>query len=281
MACVSAPCLAADPPAFGLTIACPSLGEADQAALEARARAELAAGSPREDDEWSVTCSDDVAVLTWRQSDSVVGRRTVALSQDAAANVDHVLEGLHALVAGRAIDLPGAERAGAAPPPASTPTPVRFAVLLGGDAERWQGNIGYALGVHAGVRVHLGESWSVVVEAGPDWGVGGSAGVHAWSLRGAVLAEDEVVSHLLVGLGASGRLLWTSLDSAAGASPAVGSTAGAVATVKVTLPAGPLRLSAGPRLEAMLRPIVLDVAGAEAFRIPTWVGGVTIDAETK
>jgi hypothetical protein len=129
--------------------------------------------------------------------------------------------------------------------------------------------------------VQLADSWSVAVEAGPDWGVGGSAGVHAWSLRGAVLVEDAVVSHLLVGLGASGRLLWTGVDSSAGTSPGVGSTVGAVATVEMIFPMGPLMLSAGPRLEAMLRPIVLDVAGAEAFRIPTWIGGVTISAETR
>ena len=72
---------------------------------------------------------------------------------------------------------------------------------------------------------------------GPAWGVEGAAGSHALTLRGAALVEDEVVPHLRVGLGASGRILWASLD-AAGGSSTVGTTAGGVATVSFVIAVG-------------------------------------------
>ena len=271
---------AAEPPAFALAIACPSFAEASRAALEARARAQLAAGSPRDDDRWTVTCGDASAVLTWQRSGERVGERTVPLTDDPAADVDRILEGLHALVAEREIAVPGSQPAAASEAPPAGGSPVRFGALSGGDGELWQGAIAFALGFHAGARVRLGGTWSVAALVGPAWGVGGAAGSHAWTLRGTALIEDEVVPHLRVGLGASGRILWASLDAGGGTSPIVGTTAGGVATVRFVIAAGSIRLSVGPQLEAMLRPIVVNVAGTEAFRIPTWIGSVGVEAET-
>jgi len=256
------------------------LADTDRAALEARARAQLAAASPRDDDRWTVACGEGSAVLTWQGSGERVGERTVPLTDDPAANVDRILEGLHALVAGREMALPAPPPPPTSEAPAAGGSPVRLGALAGADGELWQGAIGFALGFHAGARVRLGGTWSVAALVGPAWGVGGAAGSHAWTLRGAALVEDEVVPHLRVGLGASGRILWASLDAGGVSSPVVGTTAGGVATVRFVIAAGPVSLSAGPQLEAMLRPIVVDVAGTEAFRIPTWIGSVGIEAET-
>jgi hypothetical protein len=127
--------------------------------------------------------------------------------------------------------------------------------------------------------VRLGTTWSVLVALGPEWGLGNAAGASAWTLRGAARIEDEVVPHLLVGAAAGSRVLWASFPGSGGG-PVVGATAGAMISAKLAWSAGPIVLSAGPQLEAMVRPVVVDVSGTEAFRIPTWVGSLALDVET-
>jgi hypothetical protein len=41
---------------------------------------------------------------------------------------------------------------------------------------------------------------------------------------------------------------------------------------------GPLALSAGPALEGLVRPIVVQYSGREVFRVPELVASVQIDA---
>ncbi|HEX8796164.1 MAG TPA: hypothetical protein VF765_34680 [Polyangiaceae bacterium] len=291
--CAASITQAADPPAFELGIACPSMAEGDRAALEARARAELAASAPGADERWQVACADGAATLTWRRGDGTVSTRTVTLTGEAAAaDLDRILEGLHALIAGREIELPGASAPGAArtgdagasgrgeSPPVQVPARALLGVLVGGDAELWEGSIGWALGFHAGVRLRLGATWSVLVALGTEWGLGTAAGASAWTLRGAARIEDEVVPHLLVGAGVGSRVLWASL-AGSGGGPVVGATAGAMISAKLAWSAGPIVLSGGPQLEAMVRPVAVDVSGTEAFRIPTWVGSLALEVETR
>ena len=66
---------------------------------------------------------------------------------------------------------------------------------------------------------------------------------------------------------------------ASGTSPSrlEGKTGGAVVSARYVLSFGWLDLGFGPYVEALLRPIVVDLSRVEVFRVPSVVAGVSID----
>ena len=117
--------------AIGLRIDCSALDEAAYAALEARARAQLASASTRSSGEVSITCSPGAAVLKWVPADGTWRQQTVPLGplgplgEDRSDAVEAILTALDALM----IEAPSADApdAGAtaprSPPPAPPPSP--------------------------------------------------------------------------------------------------------------------------------------------------------------
>lgn len=100
-------------------------------------------------------------------------------------------------------------------------------------------------------------------------------GIHAQTLRLLGGVFYDVVPELVLGLALDARTLIAD-DGGAQGSNAV--TGGAIATVRYSLPAGPLRLTAGPEAEVLARPILVEVDGAEVFRVPTFVLGFVVEA---
>jgi hypothetical protein len=277
----------AQPIEADLAIDCPGLGDSGGAALEARARAEIA-GVHGVGDRVSITCATGSATLSRTRSGSVVNQRVVQLGDDASANVDAMLESLHTLLTEEAsLATVSPTPVGVMAPPAVSDTEAtresggftRFGAFAGGRGELWQGTLGAALGFHAGAELRLSRSWSLVALVGPAWGIGGGS-VHAWTLNADVRLDGEILPHVVFGLGVSGRILWANVD-ASGQSAQVGTTGGALLTARVRTSLGPLVLSGGPQLDALLRPLVIDVGGAEAFRVPTLLASLLVDVATK
>jgi hypothetical protein len=118
----------------------------------------------------------------------------------------------------------------------------------------------------------------VALAVAPELGVGSTHAVQAWGLRGYARVEYAVAAYLSLGLGVGAREIWA---TASGASPSQqeGVTASALVSAAYTLALGPVRFAIGPRLEALARPVVVDLGTTEVFRVPTWIGAVAITAE--
>jgi hypothetical protein len=283
-AAAAAPARAA-PGAVALSIDCPSLDAEARALLEARTRAELASEST--EGALGIACTGASVTLVWRPAGGARRERTVPLAADAASAVDPLLEEIHALSASSPPRAPEPEPAHAGvPAPADAaatapPGPSRWGITAGVDSETWQGGIPAALGAHAGGRVALSARWSVRALAGPAWGLSAVDGLRAWRLRGLARLEYAPWPQLELGAGAVARVLWAGADSGVAPSGRTGATAGAVLSARYALAAGPISMSAGPELEALVRPVLVEVSGAEAFRMPTFVLGVSLDASTR
>ncbi len=264
---------------------CPSLGDEGTARLEARARAQLAPGDG--DVEVRVRCEGAAATLEVHDAS---GSRASSLSIAPSDSdpIDAILAALRALLAPAPNPLPAS-----APPAPTTPTtepppePAEdvvepapsgraFAVVFGADAELWQGAVGGAAGAHLGATFDLGPAWAVTVFVAPAWGLGEAAGTTAWTLRGVAQIDWLPIRALRASLGATGRVLWAQATTLT-PSQQEGTTGGAEASLRISLPVGPFELSAGPTLDVLARPIVIDVGGSELFRLPVVVGAVTIE----
>jgi hypothetical protein len=149
-----------------------------------------------------------------------------------------------------------------------------WALVGGVDSELWNGAIPAAAGLHAGPKLVLSRRWAVVLAGGPDWGLASAEGIRAWSLRTSVQVEVALAPSLHLGLGTTGRMLWA---SGTNASTRQGATWGAIASVQYVLPMGPLHFAVGPRVDALARAISVQLAGAEVFRVPNLVAGLTMD----
>jgi hypothetical protein len=58
-------------------------------------------------------------------------------------------------------------------------------------------------------------------------------------------------------------------------------TAGLLAPLRWAGAMGPLTLVAGPQIEALVRPVVVDVAGGEVFRLPSLLASISIDGASE
>jgi hypothetical protein len=54
---------------------------------------------------------------------------------------------------------------------------------------------------------------------------------------------------------------------------------GPIASVRFAVPLGPVQLSVGPFVEWLVRPIIVQVADVEVFRMPAFLAGFSIDAD--
>jgi hypothetical protein len=286
----------ADAQSVPLRIDCPALGNEGQAALEARARADLLVHQGASEVE--VTCDASSATIRLPSATGEGRARTQTLGPDGAESVDAILGALHALLA-------SGEPAGAGDPPTEQPRPevsldarqavfgpsqrdvipaatliregsTRLGLAFGADSELWQGAKSGAVGAHLGGRVSWPGGWSGVLLGGATFGVGSAQGTEAQMFRMVLRVDRLFLSSLRVGIGASARLL---MAEGPDARQLVGTTAGALLSARYVLPVGSFDLSAGPDFEALARPVVVEVAGTEVFRVPTFVGAISFDAE--
>jgi hypothetical protein len=275
-----------------LNVECPAFDDGVRAELEARARAELAAYGPWVD-EALVGC-DARGVRVALRGPAEAPRAMVAHEGADSVTIDEILSAIHALLDSHdlpdpsppaqspARDVPTVEAAAEALP---TRPPARSGIVAGMDAELWRGAIEVAVGAHAGARFSWADGWSATVLGGVLWGVGSPNGVRARAFQCEAVVEYAPASHLLLGAGAGLRALdayaTSQLVNYATSDQLVGVTAGGLATARYAVSAGPLAVSAGPVVEALLRPIVVQYSGGELFRMPQVVAGVGIDASLR
>ena len=284
-------------PAFGdepvaLRLDCPTLDGETRALLEARARAEIASQSLPAG-EMTIRCASDTATIVLHSFATAARERTVALH--GADGVDAVLEAVHDLCVPEAVPPPPAKSPAPSPVPTSPPdpsppraaetpstrNPPRLAAVVTADAELWHGGIGGALGGSGGARLYAG-NWRATLLLGAERGLG-SAGVGsteqitAWGLRGVAQVDYEAAHHWLFGVGVAGRALWAQASSGTTAQQS-GFTAGVLVAIRYALHFGAFELAAGPRAEALLQPLVIDLDNREVSRVPSFVLGTAIEA---
>jgi hypothetical protein len=281
-----------------LRIECPKLHEDERAALEARARAELVSAPPPGGDV-AIACGTGLARVTWRPFGRGSRQRTVALAAtDGATRADELLAALHEILAEPPDSAPPTvEPTGDRVTPAAPQALLRdvreeratwrSGVIAGIDAELWQGAIGAAVGTHFGARLSRSKMWSTVVVGALSWGLGSGQGIRAWSFGGELGVDYAPVGFLRVGVGAKVRVLVAD-GSGLDVGPVfveqgtqrLGTTAGALASIRYAVAMGPLALAAGPQLELLARPVVVEVAGSEVFRMPSLIACFSVDAST-
>ncbi len=273
-----------------LRIACPDLGSGDRAALEARVRAELS-GDPSFDGDVAIECGARSAVVRLRVGAHHAVERRLEGTFNEGASVDELLNALHAMVAEatRPEPAPAAPVASVPPPPAvaspedsaaSSAAPpassrYRLAVAIGVDSELWSGAIGPALGGHAGARLSARAGWGVEIDGGLVQGLGSVQGVSARTFRAMVNVDRALVPDLRIGLGADARLLTASASNTA---LQEATTMGAVAFARYSPRVGRYEFSVGPEVEILVRPVVVQSSAGEAFRLPTWIAGLSVGA---
>jgi hypothetical protein len=278
----------AEPGRAQLRVECAALEDEARAAVEARAEAELVS-EPLPEGEVSITCTATTATVVWAPRDGERRERRVDLTGDQATIEDAILGALHALLFEEAHPPPPpAPVVEPVAPPEREPAPdepprettagrrIHVAGIVGADAELWHGDISVALGAYTGIAVSPWNRWTMSLLLAPEWGVGSAIGISAWGLRALARLDYALLSHVEIGLGLSGRSLWANATDAT-TSQLVGTSAGAILSARYVLPLGPITLSLGPRAEALARPIVVDFANSEVFRVPSLVAGVTLD----
>ncbi len=277
----------AEPRLVALRIECPALDQETRAVVEGRAQADLAAARLPAG-EVAILCGATSATIVWTPQEGLRRQRRVDFRGELGDIDDAILEGVYGLVftdiRPEAPPKPIVEPVvphdvpvTMAPPEQVAPAHrIHVAGLAGVDAELWHGGIAGEAGADAGVVVSPWDRWSLGVAVAPQWGLGGTSGLGAWGLRGYARVDYDVIAGLWLGVGVGMRSLWV---NGAGTKPSQleGITGGAMLSARYLFTLGPIDLSAGPRLEVLARPIAVDVAGSEAFRVPTVVAGVAID----
>jgi hypothetical protein len=281
-------------------IHCPELSDGELAELEARARVELAM-APFLDRDLDVDCSERRVTAVARAGEGAPVEQRVADAVGGTALVDALLGAVHALLAqvGQGPTAEGGANLATrdphkeAPPPGPAPTPepelpddvapaplsphVRIALTASVDAELWSGSIGPALGGHVGARVSPRPEWAAELTGGVVWGLGTAEGIEGRAFGVVLRVEYAPIAHLRLGLGADARLL---VATGSGAMPGQrsGTTLGALALARYALVLGGVEFMVGPEIDVFARPVVVQANGSEAFRLPTVVAGLSIEA---
>ncbi len=244
----------------------------------------------------AIRCDVTGIAVSVRWDGTELSQRTVNASAEHGDAVDAVLEALHQALSEpppstQVPSLPPVPGLGSASPPSLVeekevpePAPVlthRLAAFVGADGELWSGSGATALGPHLGGRFLLSPRMSIVAYAGAAWAVGLSTGVHAFEVHAFAGLDYELWPRLPLGLGATGRALWASVDGGTSPGQGQGLSAGVAATARYRAPLGPVDVSAGPTLELLVRPIVVDVTGTESFRVPDVLLSATLDISTR
>jgi hypothetical protein len=271
-------------------IHCPELSDGELAELEARARVELAM-TPLVDRDLDVDCGERRVTAVARAGEGAPVERRVADAVGGTALVDALLGAVRALLA--QVRLPTGDPHEEAPPPGPAPTPepelpddvapaplpprLRIALTASVDAELWSGSIGQAVGGHVGARVSPRPEWAAELSGGVVWGLGTAQGIEGRAFGAVLRVEYAPIVHLRMGLGADARLV---VASGSGAMPGQrsGTTLGALALARYALLLGGVELMVGPEIDVFARPVVVQANGSEAFRLPTVVAGLSIEA---
>jgi hypothetical protein len=290
----------AEPIAPDVSIGCSGLGDRERAALDARARAELA--SAPSVGRVTFACGDASALITVEDRNSGTKESTVSLSATPMVTVERLLTALRADLALHATAVEPSD-AGAHAAPAFPARPVvllstnqsrpldrldvmmtppgpksgLFGIIAATDFELWQGSQEMALGARAGGRLALAHNWSLSVLAGLGVGVGSSDGVsaHVWS--GTVRIDHLLLDWVDVGLGIGAQQLVARRPSAS-SEDLVGASLEGIASARARLPLGAVALAIGPDLELLTQPLVVRVDGHELFRVPRIVGALSLEA---
>lgn len=132
-----------------------------------------------------------------------------------------------------------------------------------------------AVGGHVGIRARTASPWSFTLAAGNLWAAGSPKAIHAQTLRVFAGADYDLLREVRFGLGVDGRMM---LADQGGSQASNAATAGALATLRYVLRFGALSVSAGPAVELLAQPLVVQIAGAEVFRVPSGVASLIVDA---
>lgn len=259
-----------------LRIHCPALDEEAKAALEARARAEMAA-NPHSAEDIAIDCVDDSALVTKRvEGAAATGWRRVELPPDHALAVDDLLDAVHSLRS----EPPGSAVApdGIASRRPAGNSSYAFGAVVGAGGLLWYGAIEEALGPRVGLRLSAPRHWSMNLVASVVWGLSSASGLRARAYEASWTVHYAPVAWLDAGVGADLFGL-AATPSSSGAREQSTFTGGGVAQVRYVLRGGRLSLSLGPQLEVLARPIVVEVAQVEAFHVSNLVAGLVMDAE--
>jgi hypothetical protein len=286
----------AEPGHVSLRIECSALDADARAALEARAQAELVS-EPLPSGEVEVVCdATSSATLSWTPGGGKRRERRVELTAEMGTIDDTILASLHTLLFEEGsppapppsalppppappvspIEQTPSQSASEPPVPSTQPRRIHVAGIGGGDVEVWQGGVNFALGAYTGLSVSPRERWAISVAVAPQWGLGSAAGISAWGLRAVGRIEYALLPQLRIGVGASARTLWVSA-SAAAPTRLEGTTVGPVLSARYVISFGAVTFAVGLKGEALVRPIVVELAGVEEFRVPSFVAGVTVD----
>jgi hypothetical protein len=287
-----------------LRIDCSALDEAAYAALEARARAQLASASTRSSGEVSITCSNSAAVLKWVPHEGKWRQVSVPLGADGGETVETILTALDRLMAeapgGSEGPVPTATGAAPAPsntpaaapapapapapvstpaspidnPPAGNPSSFPVGITLGADSELWSGGVTAAVGAHAGVRFSPARRWSLSAAAGDMWATSTPQSVQSQTLRALVGAGYDLDRTVRLGLAGDVRMMLAQQGSLPTSNAA---TAGLIATARYVARLGSFELSAGPQGELFYRPIIVQVSGTEVLRVPLALVSLSIE----
>jgi hypothetical protein len=302
-ACVCLGLLSWTPPALGqsadvdLSIDCPLLDDPGLEEFEARARAELAS-SPSRVHSVAVECAGSSAAVALLTRGGEPTARDIEVGEDRTTLVEHLLDALHSLlreqasasqttVTPEASPLPETETPPAPPretpaddqvqdaATANKPLGLKIGIVAGVDSELWQGALGAALGAHAGGRFSAGDRWALSLVGGFAWGLGSDKEVGAMAFHGVLQVDYLLLSHAAIGLGITARDVHA---DATGAGAQDGASAGVVVSGRYVARLGKtFAVYAGPRLEALAQPLIVQVNGAESFRIPRFVAGFSFD----
>jgi hypothetical protein len=260
---------------------CPGWSQEASAEIEARARAQLATAG---DVSVSVVCAPESATVSLTRS-SAIRRLGVAVSGSPRDAFDALLDAIASLVAESDHTLaPLADRErpttdGALHSDAASRShpPHRILPSVAMDAELWQGSVPVALGVRGGAKLSLPGTATVGGFLGAQWGVQARGDTAAWALRAAVRAEVDPVRHLRIGGAVEGRVMFASESGSSGTTQQQAVTAGICVGSRYVRPLGPVDVAVGPEMEAMVRPMAVDVASVEMFRVPIVVVGASIE----
>lgn len=254
-------------------IHCPALDEEARSALEARMRAEMAA-DPHAAEQIAVECVDDTAVVTWQVEGQ--GQRRLRLRPDRTLAVDDLLAAIQALRLG-AVESSIA-RDEVARRPSSGGRSVAFGAIVGAGAQLWHGAVAGALGPRVGLHLSVPHGWSTDLVGAAAWGLTAPSRLHALALEAAWTANYAPIAPLNLGAGADLVALTANL-SGPDSTRQTAVTGGLIVRAQGVFHAGPLSMSIGPELEVLARPIVVEVAHAEVFRVPNVLSGLSVDAE--
>ena len=158
--------------------------------------------------------------------------------------------------------------------PGDVPAAYGTGLTLGADSELWSGGVTGALGAHAGVRLAASRRWSALLPAGDLWATSAPQSVQSQTLRALASVDYDLLRAVRVGLAADARVMLAQQGSSSLSNAA---TAGLLVSARYVARLGSFQLSVGPQGELVYRPLIVDLSGAEVFRVPTALVGLSLD----